>query len=80
MAEGVRRLLKADVGLSVTGVAGPAEQEGQPVGTAFFGIALGASVSSMHVKLGGDRTRIRQFACISLLDQLRHQLLDLPAP
>jgi nicotinamide-nucleotide amidase len=78
MAEGVRRVLKADVGLSVTGVAGPAEQEGQPVGTAYFGIALGDSITSMQMKLGGDRTRSRQFACISLLDQLRHRLLELP--
>ena len=33
MAAGVRRVLGADVGLAVTGVAGPAEQDGQPVGT-----------------------------------------------
>jgi nicotinamide-nucleotide amidase len=76
MAEGVRRLLKADVGLSVTGVAGPAEQEGQPVGTAFLGIALGESVESVQLQLGGnDRIRIRQFATISLMDQLRQRLL-----
>ena len=37
MAEGARKVLGADVGLSVTGVAGPAEQDGQPVGTVFFG-------------------------------------------
>lgn len=82
MADGVRRLLGSDVGLSVTGVAGPAEQEGQPVGTAFLGIALGESVESIELHLGfgggGGRTRIRQFATISLLDQARHRLLALP--
>src|SRR5205807_10031086 len=31
MAEGVRRVLGADVGIAVTGVAGPTEQDGQPV-------------------------------------------------
>ena len=77
MAEGVRRLLGADVGLSVTGVAGPAEQEGQPVGTAFFGLALGESAEPVAARLGGDRTRIRQFATISLLDELRRRLLAL---
>ena len=41
MAAGVRRLLDADVGLATTGVAGPDEQEGQPVGTVFLGLALG---------------------------------------
>ena len=37
MARGVRTALKADVGLSLTGVAGPDEQDGQPVGTLFVG-------------------------------------------
>jgi nicotinamide-nucleotide amidase len=35
MATGVRTLLKSDIGLSVTGVAGPDEQDGQPAGTVF---------------------------------------------
>ncbi|MBW8827372.1 MAG: competence/damage-inducible protein A [Acidobacteria bacterium] len=79
MADGVRRVLRSDVGLSVTGVAGPAEQEGQPVGTVFLGIALGESTESIELHLGGgSRIRIRQFATISLLDQLRHRLLGLP--
>ena len=38
MAQGARQVLGADVGLAVTGVAGPAEQDGQPVGTVFIGI------------------------------------------
>ena len=39
MADGVRDLLKSDVGLSVTGVAGPEEQDGQPAGTVFVGLS-----------------------------------------
>src|SRR5690606_29443619 len=38
MAQGVRRLLDADVAVSLTGVAGPDEQDGQPVGTLFVGL------------------------------------------
>jgi len=79
MADGVRQLLGADVGLSVTGVAGPAEQDGQPVGTVYFGIAIGDTVDVVHQRLPGDRPRIRQFAAISLLDQTRKRLLQLPA-
>jgi nicotinamide-nucleotide amidase len=75
MAQGVRRLLGADVGLSVTGVAGPTTQEGQPVGTVYLGIALGDEVDAVHRQLLGDRTRIRQFATISVVDLLRHRLL-----
>jgi nicotinamide-nucleotide amidase len=76
MAEGVRKLLGADVGLSVTGVAGPHTQEGQPVGTVWLGFALGGSVEAEPARMAGDRVRIRQFATISLLDRLRHRLLE----
>ena len=38
MAAGVRDVLGADIGLSLTGVAGPAEQDGQPVGTLYVGM------------------------------------------
>ncbi|MBV9932973.1 MAG: CinA family protein, partial [Actinobacteria bacterium] len=77
MAEGARKALGADVGLAVTGVAGPAEQDGQPVGTVFFGIAMGDTpADSSEVHLPGDRILVRQFAAISLLDLLRHKLLQ----
>jgi nicotinamide-nucleotide amidase len=75
MADGVRRALGADVGLGVTGVAGPDLQEGQPVGTVHFGLALGDEVEAVTIRLPGDRRRIRDFATISLLDLLRRRLL-----
>ncbi len=75
MADGVRKLLDADVGIAVTGVAGPEEQEGQPVGTVFCGWALDDEVDALRVKLPGDRRRVRDFATITLLDLLRRRLL-----
>lgn len=39
MAEGVRRLLKADVAVALTGAAGPGGQDGQPPGTVFLGLS-----------------------------------------
>ena len=75
MADGVRKLLQADVGLGVTGVAGPEEQEGQPVGTVFCGWAIGDDVDAVRVQLPGDRRRVRDFATITLLDLLRRRLL-----
>ena len=39
MARGVRRLTGATYGVSTTGVAGPEEQEGKPVGTVYVGVA-----------------------------------------
>ena len=75
MAEGVRRLLGADVGLGVTGVAGPDPQEGQPPGTVFMAVAAGEGPpTTVRIALPGDRPRVRQFACISLLDLLRRTL------
>ncbi len=79
MAEGVRSLLKADVGLSVTGVAGPDRQEDQPVGTTWLGVALPSGSEAVEVRLPGDRQRIRQLAAISLLDLLRRKLLSMVA-
>ena len=79
MAEGVRRLLGTDVGLSVTGVAGPSRQEGQPVGTAWLGVALPTGSEAVEVRLPGDRVRIRQLAAISLLDLLRRRLVSIGA-
>jgi nicotinamide-nucleotide amidase len=75
MADGVRRLLRADVGLSTTGVAGPAEQERQPPGTVWLGVAVGAEVEARQLRLPGTRDRVRQLSVISLMDLLRRKLL-----
>jgi nicotinamide-nucleotide amidase len=81
MAEGARRVLGADVGLAVTGVAGPTEQEGQPVGTVWFGVALpGREAEAVHARLPGNRLLVRQFSTISLLNLARLRLLGLSGP
>jgi nicotinamide-nucleotide amidase len=77
MAEGARTALGADVGLGITGVAGPDEQDGQRPGTVFVGIALpGRPVVSQQLHLPGDRERVRQFSAISALDMLRRSLIS----
>jgi nicotinamide-nucleotide amidase len=78
MARGARRLLGADVALGVTGVAGPAEQDGRPVGTVCFGVDIQGEVTSSTVRFPGEREMVRQFAAISLLDALRRRLLGAP--
>lgn len=79
MALGVTRLLGAEVGLATTGVAGPAEQEGQPVGTVFLGLALDGSCEALQVRFTGDRDNIRQLTTISVLNVLRLRLLERPS-
>jgi nicotinamide-nucleotide amidase len=79
MADGARQVLGADVGIAITGVAGPEEQDGQPVGTVWFGLsAPGAPTEAVEAHLPGDRVRIRQFATISLLNLVRLRLDALP--
>lgn len=63
MAAGVRRLLDADVAVSTTGVAGPTEQEGKPVGTVFIGVASDNGVRTTGLDLAGDRASIREQTC-----------------
>lgn len=74
MAQGVRRVLGADIGLSVTGVAGPEEQDGQPAGTVFVGVAIGDEAHDVALRLPGDRPRVRAYSAISALDALRRAL------
>ena len=77
MAVGAQRVLGADVALSLTGVAGPAEQEGHRPGTLCIGVALpnGVTASSV-VQLPGARDQMRQLSVISALDFLRRQLRE----
>jgi nicotinamide-nucleotide amidase len=76
MALGARSALGSDVGLGITGVAGPDGQDGQGPGTVFVGIAMpDAAPVSHQLHLPGDRDRVRQFSAISALDILRRALI-----
>jgi competence/damage-inducible protein CinA-like protein len=76
MAEGAMRALGSSVGLAVTGVAGPAEQDDVPVGTVFVAVAFaGVETVARGLRLPGQRDQIRQFAVIGALDLLRRQLV-----
>jgi len=74
MATGVRRVLGAHVGLALTGVAGPTEQDGMPVGTLCIGIADGHTVATHTVRVPGQREQMRQMSVITALDYLRRHL------
>jgi len=76
MAHGVRERLGADIGLSFTGVAGPDEQDGQPVGTLYVGMVGPGFDEVRHLRLPGQRDQMRQFAVITALDHLRAVLTN----
>ncbi len=80
MAEGVRKVTGADVGLGITGVAGPDDQEGVEPGTIFVGFALpDRPTETRQLRVPGDRERVRQYGAISALDLLRRTLDAPPA-
>ena len=75
MAEGVARVMGAEVGLGITGVAGPDDQEGVAPGTVFVGLSLpGESTQTRRLQVPGDRERVRQYGAISALDLVRRSL------
>ena len=75
MARGAQRVLHCDVALALTGVAGPDEQDGMPVGTLCVGIAIGTEVTTRTLRMPGQREQMRQMSVISALDLLRRTLL-----
>ncbi|TLM84955.1 CinA family protein [Pseudarthrobacter sp. NamE2] len=74
MAEGVRTLLRADVGISTTGVAGPNGHDGKPVGTVFVGVATAGGSFSFEYAFDGSRAEIRGLACGAALERLLEAL------
>jgi nicotinamide-nucleotide amidase len=78
MARGARRVLGADVGVALTGVAGPTEQDGQPVGTVFVAVVTPNGEHVDQLKMPGDRERIRNFSAITAMDIVRRRLVETP--
>ena len=74
MASGALDQLGCDLAVSLTGVAGPEEQDGQPVGTLFVGLRGPGLDEVRHVRLPGQREQMRQFAVITALGMLRQAL------
>jgi nicotinamide-nucleotide amidase len=75
MAIGVRKTLGSDIGLALTGVAGPSEQDGVKVGTLCVGLAMpNGDVRSTIFNLPYGREQMRQFSVISALNFLRQSL------
>jgi nicotinamide-nucleotide amidase len=69
MATGVRELLQADIGISITGVAGPDVEGSKPVGLTYIGIAAGA-VTTHRFQWTGDRWDNRRRSVIAALELL----------
>jgi nicotinamide-nucleotide amidase len=77
MAEAVRHALGSDIGVGITGVAGPDLQEGKPVGTVFIAVAGpgDAPPTQTGYTFGGSRESIKRRAVTTALTLLRRALL-----
>jgi nicotinamide-nucleotide amidase len=79
MAEGARRSFGANLGLAVTGIAGPdGGTPDKPVGTVCFGLASGSGVVTRRYQLWGTRDWVKLLASQVALDWIRRHALGLP--
>ena len=82
MAEGVRRALRSDYGVGITGVAGPGGgSEEKPVGTVHVAVAGPGEGDAVHrkVRFPGNRDQIRRHSAQLALEMLRRRLLAVAA-
>lgn len=77
MADGVRRVCGADIGLSVTGIAGPEGGSDQkPVGLVHMALSAEDGTLTWERKFSGNRDKVQTFAAKNALNHLRLYLLN----
>ncbi len=75
MCEGSRKLLKTDIAVSVTGIAGPGGGSAEkPVGTVWFGVASAAGTKSEVKHFDGDREQVRLQTVLYALELFEREL------
>jgi nicotinamide-nucleotide amidase len=68
MADGIRRVLATDWGVSTTGVAGPTAQEGKPVGLVYVGLSGPTGTAARELHLDGERAEVRAAAVAAAVE------------
>lgn len=77
MAKGVRKMSGTNLGLSVTGIAGPdGGSPEKPVGLVYIALDYRESTDCKELKLWGSRNRIRNVTALHAFDMIRRGLLD----
>jgi nicotinamide-nucleotide amidase len=75
MAEGVKKVGGSEVGVSVTGIAGPSGgSPDKPVGTVFMAVSLPSGTMCQRFLFHGDRLRIKEQTAEAALQMLREAL------
>ncbi len=71
MASGVRKKLKSDIGVAVTGIAGPGGGSvAKPVGTVFIGVSVKDSVFVKKFLFKGERKKIKKLSSTAALEMV----------
>jgi nicotinamide-nucleotide amidase len=79
MADGIRGCASCEIGLGVTGIAGPSGgSEEKPVGTVVIGVTTADVRHVRTYRFPAGRARVRQFAAQIALDLARRTLLGVP--
>lgn len=78
MARAAREGMGGDVGVAITGVAGPDEMEGKPRGTVHMAIVAGDQAATFSYRYGFPRPQVKRWAALGAMFQLRRILLSLP--
>ena len=79
MAAGARKALGADLGIGITGLAGPDGDGSEvPVGTVYVALSSADASYCRKLKLGNNRVRTRTVASSHALDMIRRSLTGLP--
>lgn len=77
MAEGAKSFLETDLGVGITGIAGPdSDLSGSPVGLAYIAVAAPKFLESRKFNLGGGRRAIKERAVQVALDLVRKVLIN----
>jgi nicotinamide-nucleotide amidase len=79
LAAGARDRCGADWGVATTGVAGPEQQDGKPVGLVYVAVAGPSGATMRELKLDGSRAEIRSESVTSVLRLLSECLDETPA-
>ena len=76
LAENIREICSADIGVGITGIAGPTGgTEEKPVGTVWVAVTDGNRQDVVHRKFPGDRERIRRWSSQLALDMVRRLVM-----
>ena len=79
LARGARERAGVEIGVGITGVAGPDGGSAEkPVGTVFVGLATSKSEAVRGYRFMGQRNVVRERSVQTALDLVRRQLLGLP--